>query len=388
MPAVDPVSLAQALIRCPSVTPKDAGALDRLAEALTALGFACHRLRFDDDGGAPTENLYARIGADAPNFCFAGHTDVVPPGERALWRFDPFAAEIHDGVLYGRGAADMKSSIAAFVAASARFLGKGRLNGSISLLVSGDEEGTAVNGTPKLLQWLGGRGETLDHCVVGEPTSHTSPGDTLKIGRRGSVNFTIRVSGVQGHVGYPRAAKNPIPALAALVTRLSSHTLDEGTEHFEASSLSFTSVDVGNPATNVIPAEARAACNIRFNDLHSPESLIAWAKGEATRVARDTGCEIALTPSVSGVAFLTAPGPFTTLIGAAVTRTTNAVPAFSTSGGTSDARFIKDHCPVVELGLAGATMHKADECVPVADIHRLTDIYEGVLLDYFASPPR
>jgi succinyl-diaminopimelate desuccinylase len=202
------------------------------------------------------------------------------------------------------------------------------------------------------------------------------------------VNFTIKVSGVQGHVGYPRAAKNPIPALAALVTRLSSHTLDEGTEHFEASTLSFTSVDVGNPATNVIPSVARAACNVRFNDLHSPESLIAWAKGEAVRVARDTGCEIALTPSVGGVAFLTAPGPFTTLVGAAVTRTTNAVPAFSTSGGTSDARFIKDHCPVVELGLAGATMHKADECVPVADIHRLTDIYEGVLLDYFANPPK
>jgi succinyl-diaminopimelate desuccinylase len=388
MPVVDPVALAQALIRCPSVTPKDAGALDRLAETLTALGFDCHRLRFEDAGGAPTENLYARIGRNAPNFCFAGHTDVVPPGERALWRFDPFAAEIRDGILYGRGAADMKSSIAAFVAASARCLEKGRPKGSISLLITGDEEGTALNGTPKLLAWLKARRETLDHCIVGEPTSKAGPGDTLKIGRRGSVNFAIQVIGVQGHVGYKQAAKNPIPALALLVTRLSSHRLDEGTEHFEPSSLSFTSVDVGNPANNVIPAEARAACNIRFNDRHTAESLVAWVQGEAARVARETACEIALTPSVSGVAFLTAPGPFTALVGAAVTRTTNAAPAFSTSGGTSDARFIKDHCPVVELGLAGATMHKADECVPVADILRLTDIYEGVLLDYFSNPPK
>jgi len=381
MKAVDPVFLAQRLIRCPSVTPEDAGALDILASALRDLGFACHRLRFEG-GGAPTENLYARIGTAAPNFCFAGHTDVVPPGPRALWRFDPFAAEIADGVLYGRGAADMKSAIAAFVAAAARHLEGGPLKGSISLLITGDEEGTAVNGTPKLLKWLAERGERIDHCVVGEPSSTAAPGDTLKIGRRGSVNFAIRVTGIQGHVGYPRAAKNPIPALAALVTRLSSHTLDKGTEHFEPTSLSFTSVDVGNVATNVIPAEARAACNIRFNDRHTAESLIAWAKREADTVARETGCTIALEHFVSGVAFLTEPGAFTDLVSKAVTRTTNMAPQFSTGGGTSDARFIKDYCPVVELGLAGSTMHKVDECVPVADIVRLASIYESVLASY------
>jgi succinyl-diaminopimelate desuccinylase len=281
----------------------------------------------------------------------------------------------------------MKSAIAAFVAAAARFLARGKPKGSISLLITGDEEGVAINGTPKLLQWLKAKGETIDHCVVGEPTSTAAPGDTLKIGRRGSINFIIRVRGVQGHVGYPRAARNPIPALALLVTRLSSHVLDKGTEHFEPSSLSFTSVDVGNSANNVIPAEARAACNIRFNNLHTPESLLAWAKAEIARVARETGCEIQLSESVSGVAFLTEPGPFTDLVAAAVKRTTNVAPEFSTSGGTSDARFIKNHCPVVELGLAGATMHKVDECVPVADIHRLVDIYEGVLADYFAKPP-
>jgi succinyl-diaminopimelate desuccinylase len=387
MEAVDAVELSRKLIRCPSVTPKDEGALDLLATALETLGFHCHRLRFEEPGTAAVENLYARIGDAAPNFCFAGHTDVVPPGERKLWRFDPFAAEIHEGVLYGRGAADMKSSVAAFVAAAARCLAKGPLRGSISLLITGDEEGPAVNGTPKLLGWLKQRGERIDHCIVGEPTSQARPGDTLKIGRRGSVNFSILARGVQGHVGYPRAAKNPIPALATLVTRLSAYKLDDGTEHFEPSTLSFTSIDVGNPANNVIPAEARALCNIRFNDRHTAESLTQWARKEAAHVARDTGCEMEIASSVSGVAFLTKPGQFTELVSAAVKRTTNAAPAFSTSGGTSDARFIKNICPVVELGLAGATMHKSDECVPVADIHRLVDIYDGVLGDYFANPP-
>jgi succinyl-diaminopimelate desuccinylase len=370
------------------VTPKDEGALDRLAQALTALGFTCHRLRFEEAGHDPVDNLYARIGAAAPNFCFAGHTDVVPPGERALWRSDPFAAEIRDGVLFGRGAADMKSAIAAFAVAAGRRLRKGPPKGSISLLITGDEEGVAINGTPKLLEWLKARGEKIDHCLVGEPSSQAKPGDTLKIGRRGSVNLTFLVKGTQGHVGYPLSARNPIPALAQLVSRLSSHKLDDGTEHFEPSSLSFTTVDVGNPATNVIPAEARARCNIRFNDRHTAESLIAWAKGEAAGVANETGCEIVVGDTVSGVAFLTKPGAFTALVARAVQRATNAAPQFSTTGGTSDARFIKDHCPVVELGLAGATMHKVDECVPVADIHRLVDIYEGVLADYFDQPPQ
>src|SRR5258708_4481272 len=291
MEGVDPIVLARELIRRPSVTPEDAGALDLLADALKAIGVACHRLRFEEPGSPPIENLYARIGNAAPNFCFAGHTDVVPPGERNLWRFDPFGAQTHEGLLYGRGGADMKSAIAAFVAAAARFLARGPLKGSISLLITGDEEGTAVNGTPKLLDWLKLRGEAIDHCVVGEPTSRVRPGDTLKIGRRGSINFTIRVKGIQGHVGYPRAATNPIPALAALVTRLSTHALDQGTAHFEPSTLSFTSVDVGNRATNVIPAEAHAAFNIRFNDLHTPESLVGWARAVVDDVAQTTGCD-------------------------------------------------------------------------------------------------
>ena len=387
MSTIDPVELARKLIRCPSVTPRDEGALAVLEEPLKALGFTCHRLRFEEAGAPAVDNLYARIGSAAPNFCFAGHTDVVPPGERSLWRHDPFAAEIHDGVLFGRGAADMKSAIAAFVAAAERYVRGPALKGSISLLITGDEEGTAVNGTPKLLQWLKARGEKLNHCIVGEPTSRAAPGDTLKIGRRGSINFAVRVRGMQGHVAYPHAARNPIPALAALVTRFSSHKLDNGNEHFEPSTLSFTSTDVGNPATNVIPAEARAAFNIRFNDEHTLESLLGWAQLAADRVARETGCEIAITPTVSGVAFVNKPGPFTELVRRAVQRATNASPEFSTSGGTSDARFIKDHCPVAELGLAGSTMHKVDECVPIADVRRLSEIYFAILSDYFAKPP-
>jgi succinyl-diaminopimelate desuccinylase len=374
---IDPVALAQELIRRPSVTPKDAGALDVLESALKPLGFACHRLLFGD-----VDNLYARLGDSGPHFCFAGHTDVVPPGEG--WRHDPFAAQIENGTLYGRGAADMKSAIAAFVAAAQRH---GRPKGSISLLITGDEEGVAVNGTVKLLDWLKGRGETIDHCVVGEPTATAKAGDTLKIGRRGSINVELAAIGVQGHVGYPARAKNPIPPLALLVTRLCAHKLDDGSAHFDPSTLSFTTIDVGNPTTNVIPGEARARLNIRFNDLHTPSSLIGWIENEAARVSAETEAEIAVTPQISGVSFLTAPGPFTALVSEAVARVTGTAPVFSTSGGTSDARFIKDACPVVELGLAGATMHKVDECVPVAEIHALADIYTALLQAYFENPP-
>ncbi len=381
----DPLQLAQALIRCPSVTPEDAGAIGVLEGALKGLGFECHRLRFEDDRSAPIENLYARRGKDGPNFCFAGHTDVVPPGERKLWHSDPFAAEVKNGVLYGRGAADMKSAIAAFVAAVERRANNG--TGSISLLITGDEEGTAINGTPKMLSWLKERGERLDHCIVGEPTSVATTGDMIKIGRRGSINFRVSVTGVQGHVGYPREAINPIPALAALVTELSSRQLDKGNEHFDPSTLAFTTVDTGNPATNVIPAEVRAGFNIRFNNVHTPASLERMVEKEAEAIARAFGCEIAVMPSVSGVAFLTEPGAFTDLIVKAVERAAGFKPILSTTGGTSDARFIKDHCPVAELGVAGATMHKVDECVPVAEIHRLVDIYRALLDDYFASPP-
>ncbi len=375
--SIDALALAQALIRRPSVTPKDAGALDILEAVLKELGFATHRLPFGD-----VDNLYARLGEAAPHFCFAGHSDVVPVGEG--WKADPFAAEVREGLLYGRGAADMKSAIAAFVAAVARTRAP---KGSISLMITGDEEGLAVNGTVKLLEWLKGRGERIDHCIVGEPTGVGRAGDTLKIGRRGSINFKVTVTGSQGHVGYPQKAKNPIPVLAELVTQLASHKLDKGTEHFDPSTLAFTSMDVGNDATNVIPGEARAAFNIRFNDKHTPESLAHWVEDRALRMSEESGCRIDIKTQTSGVAFLTAPGKFTQLISDTVASITGQSPFFSTSGGTSDARFIKDFCPVVELGLAGTTMHKADECVPVAEIHALTDIYAAILAAYFAKPP-
>ena len=381
MVVIDALALAQALIRRPSVTPKDAGALDVLEAVLKELGFVTHRLPYGD-----VDNLYARLGDSAPHFCFAGHTDVVPVGEG--WNADPFAAEVRDGMLYGRGAADMKSAIAAFVAAAAR-LGKPPqgFKGSISLLITGDEEGAAVNGTVKLLEWLKGRGEKIDHCIVGEPTAVGRAGDTLKIGRRGSINFQVTVTGAQGHVGYPQKAKNPIPVLAELVTQFANHKLDKGSEHFDPSTLSFTSMDVGNTATNVIPGEARAAFNIRFNDKHTPESLLHWVEDRAQRIAQGSGCRIDITSQTSGVSFLTVPGKFTQMISDTVASVTGQAPFFSTSGGTSDARFIKSFCPVVELGLAGTTMHKADECVPVTEIAALTEIYAVLLAAYFAKPP-
>jgi succinyl-diaminopimelate desuccinylase len=384
---LDAIALSQALIRCPSVTPADAGALAVLEAALTPLGFACRRLRFEDADTAPVENLYARIGKGAPHFCFAGHTDVVPLGDAAQWKHDPFGASLADGILYGRGAADMKTAIAAFAAAAERHLAKGNLKGSIGLLITGDEEGIAINGTKKMLGWLCENGERIDHCIVGEPTSAAACGDTIKIGRRGSINFRIVVRGVQGHVGYPQRALNPIPILAVLVNRLAAEPLDNGTAHFEPSTLAFTSVDVGNDATNVIPAEASARFNIRFNDLHTPDTLKHRIEAAAKDVAREMGGEISVTSQTSGVAFLTQPGSFTGLVSDAVTKVTGSKPEFSTSGGTSDARFIKDHCPVVELGLPGTTMHKVDECMPVSEIRRLTDIYESVLETYFAHPP-
>jgi succinyl-diaminopimelate desuccinylase len=383
----DPVELAQALIRCRSVTPDDGGALGVLEAVLKPLGFTCHRLRFEAPGTAAIDNLYARIGTAAPHFCFAGHTDVVPPGDAKLWRADPFAAEIRDGVLYGRGAADMKSGIAAFATAAARQLAKGDLKGSISLLITGDEEGVAVNGTKAMLEWLREHGEHLDHCLVGEPTSAARAGDTIKIGRRGSMKITLSARGVQGHTAYPQNALNPIPVLARLVTWLDAEPLDAGTDHFEPSTLVFTTFDVGNPASNVSPAEAHATCNIRFNDLHTPESVLRRVEQIAGEVAHETGSEIAIDSAVSGVAFLTEPGAYTELLAGAIARVTNMTPEFSTGGGTSDARFIKDYCPVAEVGLPGSTMHKVDECVPVEEISRLADIYTAILDSYFSAPP-
>ena len=384
----DPIALSQALIRCPSVTPADAGALGVLEAALTPLGFACHRLRFEEAGTAAIENLYARIGTQGPNFCFAGHTDVVPPGDAKLWRHDPFAAVIDNGTLYGRGAADMKSAIAAFVAAASRYLASGKPYGSISLLITGDEEGIAINGTTKVLGWLAERGERLDHCIVGEPTSDVRAGDPIKIGRRGSLNTRVTVRGTQGHVAYPKRATNPLPAMAALVSLLSSEVLDQGNEHFDPTTLAFTTIDTGNTVTNVIPAEAKAGFNIRFTDQHTPDSLKARIANAVDTIRREFGCEIETNFHVSGVSFLTAPGPFTDLLSSAVQTVTGKVPQYSTTGGTSDARFIKDYCPVAELGLSNATMHKANECAKIEDIRLLADIYTQVLNAYFAAPPR
>ncbi len=383
---IDPVDLAAELIRRPSVTPKDEGALDIVAARLERLGFTCHRLLFDDPGpdGEPTEpiaNLYARYGAGRPNLCFAGHTDVVPPGPPDAWSFDPFAATVRDGALCGRGAVDMKGAIAAFIAAAERFLasrGDG-FGGSISLLITGDEEGVAVNGTKKVLAWLGGRGETLDACVVGEPTSAEALGDMIKIGRRGSMTGRLAVEGVQGHVAYPHLTDNAAHRLVALLQALTTSALDAGTAHFQPSSLQVTTIDIGNPATNVVPGIARATFNIRFNDLWTSGTLKIWTAGRLAAV----GGRYRLAWEVSGESFLVPPGPVSECLGAAIGAVTGRTPELSTTGGTSDARFIHAHCPVAEFGLVGLTMHKADERVEIADIARLTAIYEAFLERFF-----
>jgi succinyl-diaminopimelate desuccinylase len=374
----DPVSLAQALIRCPSVTPEDQGALGVVQQALDQLDFTCHRLRFEEDGTAPVENLYARLGAGSPHLCFAGHTDVVPPGDLDSWRIDPFAGAVENGVLYGRGAVDMKGAIACFIAATARFLEEHQPAGSISFLITGDEEGPAINGTRKVLGWLRRRRETLDACLVGEPTSAERLGDTIKIGRRGSLSARLTVRGVQGHVAYPERADNPIPRLLAMLQALSSEPLDTGSEHFQPSELVITSIDVGNDASNLIPAEARAAFNVRFNDRHTARSL------ESTLRARldATGGNYRLETHAGAEAFHTMPGAFTDLLEAMIERELGVVPELSTTGGTSDARFIKDFCPVVEFGLVGATIHQVDERVPVADLEALTRVYQALLASF------
>lgn len=385
MPAapVDPLALAQALIRCPSVTPQDGGALDVLAEALRAAGFACERLAFGE-GAARVDNLFARKGEGAPHFCFAGHTDVVPPGDLAAWICDPFGGAVHEGKLYGRGAADMKGAIASFVAAAQTFLAEAGagFKGSLSLLITGDEEGPAINGTVRVLAWLKEKGVRLDHCLVGEPTNPERLGDMIKIGRRGSLSAELTVKGEQGHVAYPQEADNPIPRLLAVLARLAETPLDSGTEHFQPSHLEITSIDVGNPVTNVIPAEARARFNIRFNDRHTSESLKAMIEAAARALAG----RYTLSYQPPCEAFVTPPGPFSALVAEAVRAETGRAPALSTSGGTSDARFIKDHCTVAEFGLAGRTMHKVNEHVPVDDLYTLARIYGRVLTRYFAAP--
>ena len=377
----DPIELSRALIRCPSVTPADAGALDVLGQALEPLGFACERLHFEEHGTAPVDNLYARRGDHPPNFCFAGHSDVVPPGDAAAWTVDPFGAEIRDGRLYGRGAADMKSAIACFVAAAGRFLERRASDASsLSLLITGDEEGPSINGTKKVLRRLAERGEILDACLVGEPTNTSTLGEMIKIGRRGSLNAIIEVEGVQGHSAYPQLADNPIPRLLRMLAAIDAKPLDHGTPRFQPSTVAITSVDVGNPAANVIPARATARLNVRFNDLHTGQSVAAWIDARCAEV----GGRFDLCTECSGESFLCPPGPLSRIVADAVRRVTGREPELSTTGGTSDARFIKDFCPVCEFGMPGETAHKVDESVAVADIETLTRIYQAVLEGFFA----
>jgi succinyl-diaminopimelate desuccinylase len=383
----DAVAIARDLVRCPSVTPADAGALGVLETILKAAGFELHRVTFSEPGTSDIDNLYARIGGEAPHIAFAGHTDVVPPGDEAAWSHGAFSGEVKDGFLYGRGAVDMKGGIACSVAAVLQYLdahGGKPPKGSISFLITGDEEDVSVNGTVKLLQWVAARGETFDHCVLGEPSNVEVLGDCIKVGRRGSQSGTLFVDGVQGHVAYPHRAANPVPDISRLIVALGDEPLDHGSAQFQASNLEFTSVDVGNTASNVIPGQARAKFNIRFNDNHTQESLrqlvdarLAKACGNRVRA------RIVWEPSNSNV-FVTKPGPFTDLAVAAIEEVTGRKPELSTSGGTSDARFISSYCPVIEFGLVGQTMHQIDERTPVSDLEKLTKVYRGVLERYFS----
>ena len=381
MAKLDPVALTAALIRCPTVTPNEGGALVLLQGVLEGAGFDCHRV---DRGGV--SNLFARWGRKGANksFGFNGHVDVVPVGDVAAWTHDPFGADVVDGVMFGRGATDMKSGVAAFVAAAVDFVKDAPPDGAVVLAITGDEEGPSVDGTVALLDWMAANGERMSHCLVGEPTCPDRMGEMMKIGRRGSLTAWFTAQGVQGHSAYPHRARNPLSALVALLARLEAEPLDRGTAHFDASTVVITTIDCGNPATNVIPAKGSATVNIRFNDAHSGASVTAWLKAHAAAVAQATGVEIGVRVSVSGESFLTPPGEFSDLIARVVAAETGLVPVASTSGGTSDARFVKDHCPVVEFGLVGRTMHQVDERVAVADIVALKAIYARVLREYFA----
>src|SRR4051794_13530 len=388
MTVIDPIELAAELIRRPSVTPRDEGALDIVASRLERLGFVCHRLVFDDPGPngeetAPIANLYARLGEGRPNLCFAGHTDVGRTGRVEGWSFEPFAASLREGELCGRGAVDMKGAIAAFIAAAERFVAARRngFPGSISLLITGDEEGVAVNGTKKVLEWLRQRGEVIDACVVGEPTSADALGDMIKIGRRGSMTGRLVVEGVQGHVAYPDLVDNAAHRLVALLQALIAAPLDDGSEHFQPSTLQVTTIDIGNPATNVVPGIARATFNIRFNDLWSSATLQRAIEQKLAAI----GGKYRLRWEVSGESFLVPPGPVSNALTAAIGAVTGVTPELSTTGGTSDARFIQAYCPVAEFGLVGQTMHKADERVAIGDITRLAAIYEAFLDRFFGA---
>ena len=381
----DPVAIARDLLRCPSVTPAEGGALTFLEKTLKGAGFAVHRMTFSEPGTDDVENLYARIGTSGPHLMFAGHTDVVPPGDVKAWSHEPFAGDIADGVLFGRGAVDMKGAIACKVAAALDHLAAngGKPKGSISFLITGDEESIAVNGSPKLLKWAAARGEKFDHCVLGEPGNVNELGDTIKLGRRGSQNGVLAVTGKMGHVAYPHRADNPVRGLVKIMTALMDEPLDKGNNKFDPSNLEFTSIDIGNPTVNLIPGEAKARFNIRFNDCHGYASLKALVEQRAAKAAGDkVKWTIDWEPSNADV-FYTEPSAFTDVVTKAVAAVTGKTPKLSTSGGTSDARFIKDYCPVVEFGLVGQTMHATDERVPVADLQTLTKVYRKIIDDYF-----
>ena len=379
---IDPVDLTARLVRCPSITPEEGGALVLLQDLLEEAGFSCTRV----DRGE-TSNLFARWGdkGHARTFGYNGHTDVVPLGDVNEWTKPPFGAQIEDGWLYGRGATDMKSGVAAFVAAAVEFVRNTPPEGALILAITGDEEGPATDGTVALLDWMSAQGEAMTDCLVGEPTSAADMGDMMKIGRRGSISAFFTVTGTQGHVAYPHKALNPMPALVTLMDRLSRHELDQGNAHFDPSTLAVTTIDTGNTATNVIPAETRGTVNIRFNDIHTSATLTDWLQSEADKVAAEFGVGVAMTTRVSGESFLTPPGPLTDLVARAVQRETNRVPVMSTGGGTSDARFVMRHCPVVEFGLVGHRMHAVDERVRVEQISQLKGIYTSILRDYFSG---
>jgi len=378
---IDPIALTAALVRCPSVTPIEGGALVLLEEILSGAGFACTRVARNG-----ICNLYARWGRQGANrtFGFNGHTDVVPLGDEAAWTMPPFGAEIKDGYLYGRGSTDMKSGVAAFAAAAIDFVQNTPPDGAVVLAITGDEEDIALDGTVALLDWMKANNEAMSVCLVGEPTCPSEMGEAMKIGRRGSLTGYLTITGVQGHSAYPHRAINPLHAGARLLDRLASHDLDQGTDHFDPSSLAVVTIDAGNPATNVIPAMMKAAVNIRFNDQHTDATISAWLHDEAAKIAEETGVKAEWRITISGESFITPPGDLSDLVSRAVTAETGRTPELSTSGGTSDARFVKDHCPVVEFGLVGKTMHQVDERVLVEQIPQLKAIYLRILTDYFA----
>ena len=382
---IDPLNLSQALIKCPSVTPDTGEALNVLQDILSEMGFRCEQVNFSAADTPDVNNLYAKFGHSSPNFCFAGHTDVVPVGDLEAWTVDPFGAEIKKGMLCGRGASDMKTAIACFVAAVSRFIDTrdNNFKGSISLLITGDEEGPAINGTKKLLEWITEKGDVLDACLVGEPTNPNELGDMIKIGRRGSLNGYLTISGTQGHTAYPHLADNPIHLIVKMLETITSKELDQGTDHFQASTIQVSTIDVDNPATNVIPAKARATFNVRFNDLHKATDIERWVREGFDTVTKQTDSSYDLITKVSGEAFLSPPGQLSAVLSGAVTEVTGRTPVLSTSGGTSDARFIKDYCPVAEFGMVGATMHKIDESVKLVDLEVLTAIYTTTLENYF-----